>query len=547
MAAYRVLIGSTELSLPLETAVIGWDAVLDWKPDADSEAYIYGPKSEMTLYCSDFPAGWVGEGTKAGLFDTLLDESINCVPFQVQVQQMCAGEYGTVWEGTFSSKDWKVDIDLKSFTFRPTRRIGADCIRDGWNDQHNLFDLDPVEVKPYLAQYQIIDELVASVPTEDPCSDYWPVMAEYCEENTVEILPTYNAPTKFCHFTWGRYVLSGSCTGATPVEPDNWNTWTLLDDDCPTGSVWWTCPDTLNTVVFRFRNGRRLSDVLEFLVAQTGCGYEVQSDFFNINPPADAPENVAYDAALEALQDLIVFQKSDIKRHSASDVSRPEAWGMKLRELLADLAAMFNVRWLADEVSEVFRIEHVSFFEKQEGNDYTAELYEKALEPDKTNIVRVEKFRWRDERATPYFLGTPIHIDCGEGEKDTGATLFSTDIGFIISHDGLEAIGDDGFALMSTIEDTGLRMHRNNHALSFTELHDNFFRHDMPGSGQINGEDAVPLSLRKTRRQPVMTVPHCCDDDFDATKYHTTSLGDGDVLTASWNIAQDTLEIQLIY
>jgi hypothetical protein len=547
MSAYKVNIGCTDLGLASAETLVSWDAVLSYVKDSGSEAYKVNPKSEMTLYCSSLPDAWVGEGSKSSVFQTIADESGNCTLFQVQVQRRCDDVYETEWEGEFSSKDWKLDLDLKAITFKPAQRIGADCIRDGWNDQRNLFALDTVEVKPYFAVYQIVDELVPDVPIADPCTDYWPVQADYCEESTSEIQEQTPGDTKFCHFTWGRYALSGSCDVGTAVPPDDWNTWTLLDNNCPASSLWYTCQEVFNTVVFRFRNGRMFEDVLQYLIDETGCELTVQSDFFNIDPQGDAPDNEAYQAAELALQKLVVFQKSDIKRHSASDQSKAAAWNMKLKDLLADLATMFNVRWVADLDAGTFRIEHVSFFESLEGNDYTGEYYEKSLEQDKSDVVRVQKFRWRDERASEHFTGFPIITDCGEGEKESGVSLFSTDIGFIISNDGIEAIGDDGFVLMSTYDDDGLRLYRNNRDLSFTELHTNYYRHNMAGSGKINDADVTPLSLRKTRKQPAFTVPYCCTDTFSPAQFQTTALGEGGVVAASWNVAQDSLEIELIY
>ena len=52
---------------------------------------------------------------------------------------------------------------------------------------------------------------------------------------------------------------------------------------------------------------------MEYLMLQSGCGLTVQSDFFNINPPGLNPSNSAYDKAFLELQELVVFQKSDIK------------------------------------------------------------------------------------------------------------------------------------------------------------------------------------------------------------------------------------------
>ena len=55
------------------------------------------------------------------------------------------------------------------------------------------------------------------------------------------------------------------------------------------------------------------------------------------------------------------------------------------------------------------------------------------------------------------------------------------------------------------------------------------------------------LSIKKTRKQPAFSVRHCCDDTFDPANYVTTSLGQGDVESAKWNLAKNILTVELKY
>ena len=547
MANYRVKIGSTDMGLSSAVVSVGWDSVIEYKPDADSIAYTDGPKSEVLINCARLPSAW-GED-RPDVFQSLVDESENCTVFQFAVEVECEPDtWAEVWAGEFSSKDWKVDLDKKTIAVKPKRSTDADCIRSEWTATQNPYDLEPVEVLPYIITIEDQTVLSANVPWGEPCEDYQGVPpTDYC----LELIQEQFGPgevygvNRTCVFLYFRQVLAGSCSGSTPVEPDTWNTWTLLDDNCPTGSTWWLCPG-VNDIVFTFSNGRLFADVLEYMVGQTGCGLTVKSDFFNINPDSTAPSNAAYTAAAAKLARLVLFQKSDVKRHDASDKSKKPAWVMKLRDLLKDLQTMFNVRWRAE--AGVFRIEHVSYFDAQAGNDYTSAAYIRQLDQDKTDIVRVAKFRWRDERATDYFLGSPIVTYCGEGENETAVTLFSTDAAFAISADGLEAVGDDGFLLMSCyLDGDDLRMLDGNRPLSWTELHYDYHRHNMAGAGEINGTEVTPLSIRRTRKAPRFAVRHCCDDTFDPAEYQTTSMGNGGVLVAEHNHAKDILTLELNY
>ena len=547
MANYRVKIGSTDLGLALSVIQVGWDSVLEYKPDADSVSYTVNPKSEVVINCARLPGAW-GE-VKPDIFQDLADESENCTVFQFVVEVECTPDTWTeVWEGSFSSKDWKLDLDKKTLAVKPKKTTDADCIRAAWTTAQNPYDLDPVEVLPYLPPLEVIETVSANVPWNEPCTDYGGIPpADYCLSFIQEFFGPNEAygVNRTCFFQYYRYLQAGTCSGSTPVPPDDWNDWQIEANNCPTSSDWWLCP-TPTDVVFKFTNGRMFGEVLEYLIEQTGCGLSVVSDFFNINPDSTAPSNAAYTAAEAKLANLVLFQKSDIKRHDASDKSKKPAWVMKLRDLLADLRTMFNVRWRAQ--GGVFRIEHVSYFDAQAGNDYTAAKYERQLGQDKTDIVETAKFRWRDERATAYFLGSPITAYCGEGESETSVSLFSTDIGFCISADGLEAVGDDGFLLAACVPDgDDLRILDGNRPLSFSELHYDYHRHNMAGAGEINGAEVTPLSIRRTRKAPRFSVVHCCDDTFDPAEYQTTSMGNGGVLAADRNIARDFLTLELNY
>lgn len=545
MAKYRVKIGSTDLSLPLSVIEVGWDSVISYNPDTDSEAYKDELKSEMTMNCARLPTAWGAD--KPAAFMALDEASEECAVFQVKIEVECpkdSDDYERVWEGEFSSKNWRIDKDKKTIAFQPTKTYDADCIRAKWTDIYNFYNLPEVVVKPYFTTYELTQELVLDCDAPAGITDY-------CIESESGFAPgevdCEDLPLgEFIRY-YHRYLQAGGCVGSTAVAPDNFNPWTLVDNDCPLGgSTWWTCPAGVNSIVYEFDNGRLFNDALEYMIAATGCDFTVVSDFFDINPDGTAPVNAAYIAAQQDLHHLVVFQKSDVKRHSASDPAVAPAWDVKLRDFLNDLKLMFNVRWKA--ANGVFRIEHVSYFESQPGNDYTTAKYERILEENTLEVANITKFKYRDARATSYFKGHPIEIYCGIGETELQLTLFYTDIEFALSTDGLEAVGDDGFFLMSTTYNgSEYRVKKQNRPLAWTELHQNYHRHDMPGAGKINTVEVTPLSIRKTRKAPRFAVTHCCDDTFNPENFITTSMGEGEVTTADWNIARDYLAPELKY
>ena len=69
----------------------------------------------------------------------------------------------------------------------------------------------------------------------------------------------------------------------------------------------------------------------------------------------------------------------------------------------------------------------------------------------------------------------------------------------------------------------------------------------MAGAGTINGIEVVPESLTKTRKQPEFKVQKCCDDPFDPNNYITTSLGQGKIDNADWNLSLSEILITAKY
>ena len=541
MAETRVKIGSIDLGLSLEIIEVGWDCALTYEREDESANYRLNPDTEFLISCKNMPAAWDTDPVVA--FQILLDAETDCNTFQVVIEQKCAGVWASVWEGTFQSKEWKSDRTKKTIRVKPKEPNALDCIRDVWKEVQNPFGLPAVEVRPTYLGYELTQDLVVLNDPDGTCAAP-PGMANFCYLDLVRTAMPDLGIT-LCAYLYHRYIQAGSCTGATAVEPDGYNTWTLVTNNCPTSSTWWYCP-TDGRVPHTFPNGRLFNDVLELLIP-SACGLTVVSNFFGINPDATEPTNDAYTAAAAYCQNLVIFQKSDVKRHDASDPSKQPAWDMTLEDLWADIKAMFNLDWRIE--GAILRIEHVSYFEATPGNNYTTAFYKRELEQDKSDVPAVVRFKYRDDYATTYFKGYPITTYCGEGEEDVQLRLFSTDVVYITSVDGLENIGDDGFVLFAAVEGPGAQLYNidNNRGLSWTKLHENFHRHNMAGAGTINDVNVVPLSVKPTRRQPAFTVKHCCDDNFDPVDLVTTALGDGQVQKATWNLAKETLNIELKY
>ena len=550
MSDLRIKIGSVDLSLPVATfdaAALGWDGITTYKPDQDSRTYRSEFKSDIIIPCSAIPDTWPGD-TVGERFQALLDAETGCAVFEVSVEVYCGESWVEVWTGEFDT-NWRSDRDTKTITVRPKQADPFTCIKNNWGESVNIFDVTPVTLtRPYNAILKLQTVFESVCDPEDPP----PPLPDtrFCYSGQVSIAD-YGLGGVSCAWIFQRYEKAGTCDGSTPIPPDDYGNWQPMlagSNGCPGDTpIFWNCPESAR-VVYSFKNGRRFDEVLQFLLDQTGCGLTVVSDFFGINGDDTAPSNSAYDRAADVLQDLIIHQKSDVKRHDATEVSKEPVWNMKLRDLLNDLKTMFKVAWRIDGTD--FRLEHVSYFEAQAGPDFTNEYYEKVLTGLDESIPLLRRFLFRDEQCSDYFKGYPIETYCGEGETTERLSLFSTDLAFMTEADNAESIADDGWVLVATTPGAFTNQYENiedNRPLSFTELHQYFHLWEMDGAGKINDADVTPESIRRTRKAPAFGATLCCDDAFDPSELVTTSMGQGEIEDSERNWALNTITLTLKY
>ena len=300
MADYKVKIGSTDLGLAQSEILIGWDAVLKWDRERDSANYLFSPKNEFVLNCARLPAAWGVDKTE--VFDSLIDSELDCNIFQVSIEQECSGSFVEVWSGEFSSTEWKSDRTKKIIRVKASEVNPFDCLKEEWKEKQNPYGLTPFNVRATYNTYELFEDVFVQTEPNEPCPP--PItVPNFCYFDLVETYdpqtPPY--PAIVCGYLYHRYKQNGTCSGGTPVAPDSYNAWTLLTNNCPTSSEWYYCPDDPR-VVHLYPNARDFNDTLEYLLAQTGCGLTVISNFFNINPDATNPSNAAYTAAVNYYQ-----------------------------------------------------------------------------------------------------------------------------------------------------------------------------------------------------------------------------------------------------
>jgi hypothetical protein len=321
-------------------------------------------------------------------------------------------------------------------------------------------------------------------------------------------------------------------------------------------------------------NGRKLNDVIQYLIQE--CGLTFVSDFFNKNPDNTNPTNFAYDYAEQFYKELVIWQKSDVKRQprviTLSDGSTQTLEFIysikaliKLKDLLKWLYEMYNVQWAI--IGNTFRIEHYTYWnsslqnlidltqnERIKGN-YNYKYISEEL-PEK------ETWTWMEESDRSDFDGLPITYDeiCSYGEDDAKDEEFNiskitTNVDFIVKNQS--KISDDGFVIASTensiIQSEICRITNTlqiNGCNALSNLLYHLHRHGRPQrQGNMNGTDETFYFPKPKRQGPDVSVPMCCDEveTFDTNFRVKTQMGWGNMVSAKLKDPNGIMTISLLH
>ena len=494
-----------------------------------------------------------------------------CDKTEVLIEVSCGGSWETMYNGftTMDGGRWfprscrvilKVSID-DEYT----------CIFEGWKEEKNILEVSPsytitglggyaeeVECGPDLYN----DVALASIPENDTClpdANAWTLLNNYFA-GTLETSPGVwrgNLTT-----VWVRERMDDS-----PTQPggDGWisiggDSWVRTIGTVFTGETI-DASSTLQewelTQDFSFDNGRLLEDVLDFLNPCTGT-YTIQSDFLRINAGV-LPVTDPYDAAEAGFTAIMVWQKSDIVRPNA-DYNATK--GVTTFEKVLDwLRKMFNMEWRVE--GSVIRIEHLSYFEGSEGLDLTLPPYDDQIE-NKTSYQynqakkpQYERFSWMDP-VTALFAGDPIVYDTGCTDKESNSEAFirleevTTDISYAnLNADGM-ALQGFVFGAVYINPDDNYYLNQDNSQinghLSWTNLHDNYYRHGRPQlTGNMNGTDETFESAYPSKEQEILAIQIECSEflGFNPGDLVQTQLGWGEVMSWEYSAKKCQLTLQI--
>lgn len=310
--------------------------------------------------------------------------------------------------------------------------------------------------------------------------------------------------------------------------------------------------------------GRLFSDLFENITDVLGCAdvTEVQSDFFGINAPASAPSNDAYDFATDHMQNVLMFQKSDIVRHAAS--TDATVLNMSLDDFLTSIRDAVNLYWSLEPIGGgeyALRIEHWTYFEAANGLDITAldgGIYTTGNNKFKADseIPNAEIFAYQEaynEEFTKKRIEYPQDCTDGENEEDYSLGLLSCDVGGLV--DNTDA-GLTGFVLVSTADLGGgeyLISNLNdvlNGAFAWKALHENvwpFGRFYTEATSGASASFAVQ-TVRRMKEQDRFAFKYCCEEtDFDPVQLLKSGIGWGQIKDIEHDTEKDIMNVSLLH
>jgi hypothetical protein len=311
-------------------------------------------------------------------------------------------------------------------------------------------------------------------------------------------------------------------------------------------------------------NGVRLDDILSTF---TPCSLSIVSDFFGINPDSTAPTNTPYTEAVENLQDLLYFQKSDVKRPTASNFATIGRTSFK--KIMAALDTMFNIKYRI--AGSELRIEHVSYFTQATGLDLTVAPFSDYIDGkisttyDNTDAAKSERWLWM-ETVSPMFTCEPIRYaeECllsdAQDEIPYTAEDLNSDVLYIQGNP--DRVDDKGFVPIAAyrngsdyylVQETNLvdsNLYPNSH-LAWANLLAHYHTYDrLYPTGTMNGD---PITFDSSRRrkvgEPIEIILSNASfwDVFDPGNTVETALGVGEVTRAGYETLTCQLSLNVRY
>lgn len=496
-----------------------------------------------------------------------------CEKIAIAVETKCAGVWASFYDGYITTEDGEWDADNCRVSLRVSVDDAYTCVFEGWREEKNIFNASGLytakerfgSVQEIECVAEVVNASLAFIPEANGCL---PDLNEWSIIENEFIGSVEEAPGIWAgsvRSVWVRERVTGS-----PGMPPG-NGWVSL------GAGEWVrklvtegFEETINYEVpsvlqiwelsadLEFDNAKQLKNILEYFNPCAGT-YTIRSDFFRINAgvlPATAP----YNAAAGGFDQILVWQKSDIVR---PNVDYNASKGITTFEkLLGFLANTFNTAWRIE--GGAIRIEHISYFEGDDGLDLTAPPFLAQIERKnryqytRAQKPRYERFAWMDN-VTPYFAGQNIAFNNACSQSQDAAEQFyrveevSTDLAYMAGN--TDEVSLQGFAFGAAYLSGGIYYlntegARLNGHLAFTRLHPAYWTYSRPqGSGTMNGAPTVFDSTVPSKTQEALAVVMECNvfASFEPELRVQSLIGWGEASAWTYSAKNCLLTIELIH
>lgn len=316
-----------------------------------------------------------------------------------------------------------------------------------------------------------------------------------------------------------------------------------------------------------YTNCRPFQTVLLYIAQQSNPQINsIVSNFFQINPIISTDEMIP--GIFNFYKEMFIGSLGDIQEPIPSNLAQIEF--ISFNQLMNDLNVLFDVFWYIDSNYNL-RVEHRLFFEGVQGMDLTTPFYQKYIKGKNQfsylldELVKYETWRIIDNKQYCRL----VYEGCADLTKQQNERSYQTEIirtDYYSIRYGDGSSNDTGIFLFATDQELGLfRMIESaeqNTMLLPSVLVNKFHRYGRPDNAilqeyyqtddgnqiiNFNQGEFLAYSVKPIKIQRDLTIPLCCDDDFDYKKQLLTNWGLGYHENAKINYNKNTLTLDLKY
>ena len=518
-------------------------------------------------------------------FDALYDLERQCGVchrVDLRIDKFCQDEWRPHWQGYLPFRKGKWNLDQYTADIKPAVDDVFTCITQHWKEKKNLLDIeDRVTIDTLIGEVEcqttsgdVVFEIVDNPPTAQPPQGFgW----TQTRKRTIQIVDDQPSEYTFCQIQWCR-----ECLATAPPDPSSWQlengkyyravaiggtktkseTETVDIKDDGQGDDFITTTTIITTtcsiIDIEIDNAITLQSALEFLLSD--CEKPVCSDFLNINPPGDSPNNHAYTCAAQYLSNVVLFQASDvILTTGLNGVGTNDANATKFEkcfyEMWCDIAERFQMQMWHDKTNDCIRIEHISY--RLDGKVFSlvkdTKRFAKCLrgtrcyEYIKSDFPLSETFLDKIETLSPDFNQASIRyaVECSDDDIETQDKEYKqrctiTDVANIYNNeDYVEDLDVLQSMVMVSLDGSGQIMSAPgpitgninlNGPMSWANVIECYWLDQRPQAfGEMNGTQRPFISTIPQRQQKNIAFCMTCDEweEFDPNMGIKTQFGIG--------------------